>query len=211
MQFEAVKASIIAILGAAAAGNFQVVGFQRQSKGAVEVEDNSRIVQVYYSAGRFQSQRRVTGPVNHDLTFRVEFTVSKAARANLSVLSDPSADTQDKADALAAMVEASDLADESLDEVFRHVYQILMDGRNYDLGLDKGDVANRWVTDFSKDEPSAQGELVVLTGQCNFECRVSEDIIGETPTEIAEPVFDTTVQQKDDPAKAGAQVGEDPV
>lgn len=207
MTFQTLKFSIINILGLVAAANgFQVIGFQRQGKGAIEVEDDSRFVQVFYSSGQFTAGRRVRGPVQHDVTFKLEFTVSKAARCNLSVLSDPGAQPSDKSTALGALIEASDLADVSLDELFRNVYQIIMDGRNYDLGLTKGDVANRWISDFQKDEPAPNGELVVLTGSANLTCRVIEEVPGYMGT-VSESI-DTTLEIKDDSAKAGAEVTE---
>lgn len=207
MNFQTVKASIVNILGiAAVAGGYQVIGFQRQGKAAIEVEDDSRFVQVFYSSGQFTSGRRVTGPVQHDATFKIEFTVAKAATCDLSVLSDPASSALEKSSALGAMIEASSLADASLDAVFQSVYQTIMDGRNYELGMTKGDVANRWIGDFQKDEPAPNGELVVLTGSCNLTLRCIEEVPGETGTVNEGIGVDFKV--KDDTAKAEVEIPE---
>lgn len=184
MYFRTVKSSIVNnVLGPAEAGRFQTVGFQRQAKSADEVLDESRMVQVYYSAGDISKQGgRLTGPVQHDITYRVDMTVAKAAEGDLSLINNPAATAPQIAAALLAFQEASDLADDSLDELFDAVYQILMDARNYDMGMSKGVVANRWVDQIQKDQPVPRGEYVVLTGSMLLKLRVVEQITGDTGT-----------------------------
>jgi len=208
MNFEIVKASIVNnILGPAEAGRFQTVGFQRQSKNADEVEGDLRMVQVYFSRGDFPKRAgRNTGPVQHDAVYRVELTVSKAAEGDLATLDNPSSTAPQLAAALAAFSEAADLADASLDELAGIVYQILMDGLNYDLGVTKYTVSNRWVDNIQKDDPTPRGGLVVLTGSMNLSCRMAEDITGDVGVEVP-GIYDTELDiDGDDVEKTGVTI-----
>lgn len=204
MAFRTIKSSIVSILGSAEDGRYQTIGFQRQVKGADEVLDNLRFVTVYFSSGGFpKSSGRNTGVTQHDITYRIELTVSKAAEADLTTLNDPNSTDTERAAAMIAMEEASFLADASLDELFDIVYQILMDPRNYDFGQPKGKVANRWVDQLQKDDPVPQGELVVITGSALLTMRASEDIVGETGTP-GNGIISTTVDiEGDDVERTG--------
>ena len=198
MNFELVRDAITAILGAAAV-DFKVIGFQRQTKGAEEVDGASNgLVQVFYSAGQFGSARTPTGPSLHDMTFKVQMTVSSPASADLSVLDDPGSDPGAKQAVLAALVESAQIADRYLDALWVKVYNILMDARNYDFGLPKGTVANRWVNDFGKDDPAPQGELIVLTGSATLFSRTVEELLGATGKPMVS--VQTKLQHSDDTA-----------
>ena len=128
MNFRIIKENLInKILGPAEQGRFQVIGFQRQVKNAEEVLDWNRLVQVFYSSSDFSKRGgRPTGPVQNDVTYRVELTVSKAAQVDLSVINNESATPTQLAIAIAEFQEASQAADESLDELFEIIYQILI-------------------------------------------------------------------------------------
>lgn len=180
MNFEIINQAIIDLLGSSAAGRFTVTGFQQQGGDASEVKGNKRSVVSYYSSGRFsKSSGRQFGTTQHALSFTIGCTCSAAARINLSAMTNPNATAGQMAAALSALQEAAYLADKSMDELFRIVYQILMDARNYDIGLPIGTVANRWVDEMTKDAPIPNGELVVLTGAIQFFCSTSEDVDGE--------------------------------
>ena len=53
MKFETLEASVVAILGAAAAGRFQVVGYAQRGVAAEEIKNSLRTVQVFFSGGKF--------------------------------------------------------------------------------------------------------------------------------------------------------------
>lgn len=185
MVFQDVKASLITIIGTAAAllpaaRQFLTIGYQGQSKGKYKDEFTS--VQVYYQNGRFDKAQRITGPVNHYLTFKLDFTVARKAAADLDVLNDANATPAERAAALADMEEAADIADEALDQLYADVFQIVMAGQNYDIGQDIGTVSDRMIENFNKDDPLPRGGLVVLTGSANFTCQVSETVPGEIPS-----------------------------
>jgi hypothetical protein len=180
MNFRTIKDALIDVLGDNAAGQFQVIGFQRQATDASETLDMSRTVQVYFKSGDFpKSQGRTHGSTQHDMTFHVDMMVSKASEYNLAAINDDSATSMEMMSALAGLQEASALADISMDELMDIVYQILMAANNYDFGLSKGLISNRWITQMTKDSPLPKGEYVILTGQMIFTCRASEAITGE--------------------------------
>lgn len=180
MNFRTIKDSIINILGTAEAGRFRTIGFQRQTKSAEEVKGNLRLVTVYYSAGTFPKRSgRNTGAVQHDITYRIEFTVSKSALGNLAIINNPESTPAEITTAIDAIQESAKLADESIDELFEIIYQILMDARNIDMGLSVGTVADRWIDSIQKDEPRPKGDLVVLTGSANLTLRTAEQVTGD--------------------------------
>lgn len=206
MFFRTVKDSIINnVLGPAEHGRFQTVGYQRQLKSADETtEDSTRLVQVYYYSGDFEKAGgRLNGLNQHDITFRVDLTVSKPAKGDLSTINAPGATAAQIAAALSDFQEAAQVVDESMDELFDIVYQILMDARNIHLGLEtKGEVANRWVSSLQKDQPVPRGEYVILTGSVTLNCRVAEHILGDEG--VINEVYDITIDQDgDDVEKTG--------
>lgn len=195
MQFRTVKQAIIDTLEADAAERYEVVGSQKQSKGSNEILTPR--VTVYYQSGDFpeSSAGRYGSPVEHNATYRIELSVSAQGEADLSVL-NTSTDPAVLSAALAAMFEASDKADEILDQAFDDVYQVLMAGKNIDYGLEQYTVQDRWVNNYQKDNPLPRGEYVVLTGNCQLTVSLSEELLSETGT--AGVAYDTTVDIKDD-------------
>jgi hypothetical protein len=179
MQFRAVKAAIVSTLGAAEAGRFRTIGYQSQSQAAESIKGSLRSVRVYYNSGAFpKNSGSITGPNQHEVTFNIELAVSEPASADLAVLENDASTEPAKAAALLAAREADDLADESFDELADIVYQILMDARNFEFGLDN-QVANRWVGSINKDSIGRQGGLITVTGSISLTLRVAEDIVGD--------------------------------
>jgi len=181
MNFRVVNAALINILGSATAGAFRVIGYRGQGHDSEEVRNLKRMVQVYCAFGDFpKSAGRQTGPAQHVLTFNIDFSVSSAARVNLAAINAPGATSLQIATALAGLQEASYEADVLLDELIDLTYQIVMDGRNFDLGMDKGVMSSRWVTRIQKDEPQPVGDLVTLTGRMVYTCQTVEEVAGDT-------------------------------
>jgi len=202
MNFRIVKDAILTILGTAEAGRYQTIGFQRQRTDASQASGNNRFVQCYYSAGDFSTRGgRLNGPIKHDMTFRIDLTVSAPAQVDLAVINNPTATPSAKATALANLQESSAIADESLDELVEIVYQVLMHGLNLDLGLSKGTVANKWLTDINKDRPIERGELMILTGSMRLTVRTTEQVEGDIGT--AGTIFDTTIDIDGDDVERG--------
>jgi hypothetical protein len=190
MNFRTIRDALVTLLGSEAAGRFVTIGYQKQGQAASELLDSDRNVQVYYSAGLFpESKSSTNGPTQHDMTFNLDCMVSKRAEVDLSVLENPASTDLQRATALAATRTASDLANQSLDELFDIVYQIIMDARNLDLGL-PDNVASRWVPSIAKDPPIPAGEYCVLTGILQLTCSMDEQVEGLTP-EVATDGIDT--------------------
>ena len=208
MVFRAIKAALINnILGPAEAGRFKTVGFQRQVKSAEETLDNSRLVQVYYSSGNFpKSSGRLNGPVQHDISFSVDLTVSAAAAGDLATINNISSTPVQVAAALLAFQEAAGRADDLLDDLFDIVYQILMDARNQDLGLPSGTVANRWVDQLNKDDPVPSGEYVILTGNMRLTCRAAEEVPGDIGV-VGDKTFDFNIELENDDVQKSGKAG----
>ena len=197
MQFRTVKTAIQTLLGDEAEGRFQVVGYQRQSKSSDEVKDNNRMVQIYFSEGSFPKSGRMRGPKYHDITIEIDMSASAAAKADLTVLDSATSTPIQKAAALAAVREASEIADIQLDEIIDAVYQIMMDGRNEDLGLAEGETSNRWIDKIQKDTLLERGDLIVKTANMKYSCRVVEDVPGDLGTEPDTVTFDSTIDAGD--------------
>lgn len=197
MQFEIAKAAMVQLLGDAAEGRFRVIGFQRQSTAESEIVKNDRLVNVYFSEGAFPKQGGMRGPKIHDITLEIDMKASAKAQVDLTVLESTTATAQQKAAALAALVEASDLADNYTDELVRIVYQIIMDARNEGLGLPKGDISSRWIDSIKKDTTIERGDLVVKTANMKYTCRVQEQVPGAIGAEPDPVIFNTSIKAGD--------------
>lgn len=207
MNYRTIKTSLVEnILGPAEAGRFRTIGFQGQGRQAKEVLNSSRTVDVFYSSGEFSRRgSRQGGASQHDITFRIELTVSKAAQGDLSVINNPVSTPQQISTALSNFQEAAFLADNSFDELVDIIYQIVMDGRNLDMGLSKGNVANRFIPRIQKNSPVPRGEYVVLTGSMDLTLRTSEAIVGDTLGGVATEFGVVVDIDGDDNEKTGVE------
>lgn len=207
MNFRTVKESLINnVLGPAAREKFNVVGYQRQTKNANDTTGIKRTAQIFFASSDFlKSAGRLNGPTQNDITFRVELTVSSAAKGDLSVINNPGSTPEQITAAISVFQEASYLVDISFDEFIDEVYQILMSGVNYDLGLEKGVISNRWISSAEKDQPEPRGDLVTLTGSMILTCRTSEEVPSQefTPGTVHETTIDIN---GDDVQKTGIEV-----
>ena len=208
MLFRKVKQSITNnVLGPAEDGRFQTIGFQRQTNDAEDSLDSLRHVQVFWSSSDFPKRGSgLQGPYKNEISFRIEMSAAKAAEIDLEILNDELATAAEKATALASFQEAADLVDDSFDELFDIVFQIIMDARNIDLGMPEGVVAERWISQAKKDDPIPAGELAMLTGSAVLTCSVSEQAPGDPGVDGAKTI-DTIIDiDGDDTEKAGVKV-----
>lgn len=218
MRFRTVKDAIVALLGAAEAGRFTTIGYHERSQAAEENLDSSRTVEVVYQRGEFpKSGGSLEGPVKHGLTFQLILMASAAAKGDLSTLDNDSATAVELAAAIAALKSATQATDESLDELIDIIYQIIMDARNCDLGLDVGEVVDRWIGGINKEAPSRRGEYVSAAATLEMTCSVSEDLVGATG-KSADPTLGAVLAEVEthtppdtetaDPAQAGIRGGD---
>lgn len=182
MKFIELKASIVQLLGSAAAGRFRVYGYQTQPQGADEFVGNNRSIRVAYTDGNFpRSGGSMRGPINHDVQFNIELIVAGRSTMDLSVLESEGGTAAQRASAIAAKTDAAEIADNSMDELAAIVFQILMDARNQDLGLPDFSVGSRWVDSIRKDPVSPFGEYVILQGKITMTASIDEVVAGEMP------------------------------
>ena len=209
MKFRTITEAIRRLLANQAQGAFRVIGQQKAGKGAATVLDSDRLVEVYYSKGDFpKGGGGLFGPTKHDLTYRIDLTVSKATVGDVATIEDANSTAAQMAAAIADMKESGLLADESLDELFDLVYQILMDARSADLGLDIGTVTGRWISQLQKDDPIKTGNYTILTGSMILTCSATEPVYGYTGETLADPIYNMDLELEGDTAgKAGVQVG----
>lgn len=190
MLAETVKDSVIAILGADAAGRFTTIGYQRQTKAAQTVQNNNRLVQVWWDGSNFdRGKSGITGPKINDVVLKIQFTVSQSAQVDLATLESDASTAEQKSGALENMVESSSRADSVIDELWGIVFDILNDGRNLYLGQEKGVVANKWFGSLQKDQPPEQGGFTILTGTATLGFTVEEPNLGDSGNTPANPVY----------------------
>lgn len=212
MIFPTVKTALTTILGTEAAGRWTTTGYQGQSVAAESVLDNLRRVTVYYSTGTFSESRsnRVSGPVRHEMTFRVELMASAESEVDLTVLDNPASSSAQRRLALAAAVAAEVRADAVFDELVEGVWNALMRPANIDLGLGKGVIDGRWVGQARKNAPLPRGDLVVLTGSMDYTCSAMEIASGVVPVsgtsiDLGVSVTADVTGAAFDPAEQGAE------
>lgn len=183
MNFEVVSRALTQLLGDCSEGRYRVIGYQQPGKAASEIKGKDRTVQCYYAGGNFpRSAGSARRAPQHKMQFELAMSVSAAAQGDLRVLGNEAAAAGQIAAALTALQEATYVVDTSMDEFARIVYQVVMDARNVDLGLPKGAIEGRWVSQIQKNPPTSRGELVVLTATMTFECGTVEEIVGEAGT-----------------------------
>lgn len=193
MMFRKVKAGIEQILVNAAQGRYKVVGYQQQTKNAAEFVGKDRRVTVYWNS--FQNDKRTSafvGPVNFDNIYKVELSASAPSRVDLTVLNNPVATAKQRSLALDSLQDGTKVADDSLDELFEIVTQVLMDAKNKFMGQEKGEVSNRWLERGQKHDVVPVGEYVTVVGNLDLSARTAEQIVGEVGTPGG--IYDTTIQ-----------------
>lgn len=179
MNFRIIKDALITILEAQSAGNFQTRKSQKKTTGATESLIKPRVT-FYYQSGNFPKSSNSTGSDRiHEPTYKCEIQIVSPHKIDLNIINNPTATPIQVSTALTNMADASDVADDLLDETFDNVYQILMNSENIDLGLDVESNTDLWIESFQKDNPVSQGEFLILTGSFNLMCRVNETVLGE--------------------------------
>lgn len=201
MQYRIVKEALTDLLDAYSLGQFSVIGRQRQNKSAETVRD--ALVQVYFTEGQFpKNAGRMRGDKTHEISIDIDLTVSGSAKGNVSILNSETASDIQKAQALAAVKEASEVVDTKIDNLIHAVFNIVMDARNEDLGLTPGTIASRWLERIQKDTLLERGDLLVKTANLRYTCRVMESVqgdLGNTP--------DTVIFNSVTPVDGGSSTG----
>lgn len=176
MNFQTIKTSIADILNPyAVSGGFRVAPYKIQALNADTVQGANRLVQIRYNSGEFTNQNQ--GASQHSAVFELEFIVSALSDADLVALNDPDATDAERETALIAAQNGALLVDESMDDLFARIYQIIMNSKNRRLGLD-GIVTGRSITRFEKSDPMPQRASVLLTGIATLVVKCVEPVSG---------------------------------
>ena len=204
MNFRKIKKSITEnVLGPAEDGRYRTIGYQKQNTDVEDVLGNDRTVQVFFSSSDFpKNASGLQGPFKNEPSYRIELAVAEKSAVNLGALKDENATDEDREKAWKSFIEAGDSADDSFDELVEIVFQVLMDGRNIDLGMPIGDVSDRWVGQIRKDEPEPTGEYVMLTGAMMLTCSTPEEAEGD-PGVTGAAIIDTVVDIDGDDVERG--------
>ena len=212
MRFRQIKKSLVCnIYGPAENGRFQTIGFPRQGRAAEEVVGCKRMLTVYYDAGTFpKSGGSQRGPNNHEFSFGLGLMVAQPAMMDLNILNREGVTAAEIAAAIQGSQEASDLADDSLDEFIDIIYQITMDARNRDFGIEIAKdgflPADRWLNQIQKQQPVPRGEYVVVTASMRLTGKVPENLTGD-PGVSGSKTIDTAIDiEGDDVEKTGITV-----
>lgn len=203
---------VVAMLTAQASGRFQVIGYQRQTKPAETKIDNVLVQCWIESANIDWSRSSRTGPKEHEVSIKVQFTVAQPASADVATLLDPNSSDAARAAALAAMTAADQATSGALYAAWSAVFEILDDARNQTFGLAKGAISDKSFSNFNQDDPPSRGGLPINTATATLDFRVKEAQLGEagyTPDPI---IYDNTLkgagfdQIVDNISEAGATI-----
>ena len=204
MNFRTIKGNIVTILGAAAAGQYQVLGYRGQDRKA----KITRLVQVFWSGNTLpDGQAGLIGPFQADTTYTIELRTSASATGDLAALEDENSTDGERATAIAAILTAAQNADEQFDELVELVTQALLDGANLDAGTSGPPyvISGRWLPVSQKDPVKTEGEHVTVTGRILYNCLIQETVEGLTPTPAVAPALDVTDDLSgDDVEKTGS-------
>jgi hypothetical protein len=211
MKFRDINASLIALLGAAEAGRYRTIGYNQRAKSGASVLDSLRTVEVFYESGEMpKSGGSLSGPIKHDMVFRIDLTASKGAVGNVSALDNPDSTAAQVATALSGFQQAEKLANDSIDELYDIVFQIIMATANTDLGW-SSPIADRWINDFQKHPTTKYGEVITVTASMHLSCNIDETIVGAESVTLADidtEFTPTSVDEEDtdDTTKTGIKV-----
>jgi hypothetical protein len=186
MAFRIVKRSVIDnILGPAQKNLFRTLGYNTPELAPEAVLNNRRTVNVYHAESDFRGS--LTRP-NHHMTFHIDMMAAADSQVDLLVLEkqfqEGSIQVDAYRDAISQLKEAEDRADESMDELFNIVYQLIMDKRNHNLGVDRFDppvnlpIGDRVIDHYEKGTTTPKGNLMMLGAQVRLKCRADEKLIG---------------------------------
>jgi len=196
MFFRDIRDAIEQTLVDVAAGRFRVLGYKEKGISPEEILDTERLVRVYYSNGKIsKSSSGLSGPYDHHMLFKVEMEVAKRTECDLTVLQDPNATALQVQTAWSALKSSEQAANESMDELWDHVFNGIMDARELDFDL-SFPIGTRWIDSFNKDTIMTRGEYAVLTATADITCKVDEKVEGLTP--VAFEIMDAVIDVVDD-------------
>ena len=216
MDHKEITDSVINLLGANADDRFTVFGYRKQGIRSESNEGINRSVQVTCIKGeRDEKNSGNKSPHKYDITILLKIYGSEKSKLDLTVLLNPDATAQQIIAALAAKQSAEYLADQSVEAAFEAIYNIIMDKRNYELGVTGYRSTDRAINKWEKTNPLEYGAnvLVCLNVYLNF--TVEQKVTGYIPVAAQEPIYriENQIHGHDgedyDPAEPVVQTGEE--
>lgn len=185
--------TVVALLGAQAAGRFQVIGYQQQKKPAETNIDNP-LVQCFIDEADIDWARSSrNGPKEHEVRIKVQFTVAQPAKADIATLEDENSSDGQRATALSNLTSPAVETTTALYAVWSAVFEILDDARNLTFGLPQGSISDKAYSSFKQDEFPPRGGVGILTATSFLEFRVKETQLGDIPNEPAVVTMDADI------------------
>jgi len=194
MVFEDLRDALILLIQTEAGTRFRVIGSQKQSFDADEIKDTLRTLQVFFSTGDYPSSGRQI--FQHDVTFQLFLSVSSASSGDKATIGDDTATPAARQAALLAVQEAENLVDNSMDELWRMITQILKDPVNIDFGLTSFTVSSPELAAFRKNQVLDKGTLTTLTASATWSATIDETTPGATGVAGVQPVIDATIDEQ---------------
>ena len=185
MNFELVREALRETLRTGAIsgghpGRFRETGSQKQRTGDNETLNLDRSVQIYFFSGEFENSSEQE--LNHDVTFEIKLSCSSDTKADLATLENVDSTDEEIETAFQNKELATDRVDDSLDELWRIVIQILKDPARRYYGLPEGTISTVRLKNFIKSDVMDKGDLVSIQGKGILTCNMDETLIGVTPT-----------------------------
>ena len=204
--------TVVALLGAQAAGRFQVIGYQQQKKPAETIIDNPLVQCFIDSADIDWSRSSRNGPKEHEIRIKIQFTISQPAKADIATLEDEDSTDAQRATALSNLTSPAVETTLALYAAWSAVFEILDDARNLTFGLPTGSISDKSYSEFKQDEFPSRGGPGILTATSFLEFRVKEAQLGLTPVEPSGVINDADIigagtdEVTDDVTKQGVYV-----
>jgi len=185
MVFEIVYRSLVNnVLGPYAKNRFRLLDYPMAIEGAEGTLDELRSVSIYMDT--FKVKTGSFRKPEPDIKYNLDFLVTADAKADLAVLEQNF--EQNQADiyfrAIHEMQDAKTRANALMDELFRIIYQIVMNPLNDKLGLDRMNpnpgikMGDRDITDYHKGVVYSRGNKIMLEAQAVLACNFEEYIFG---------------------------------
>jgi len=181
MSFIDAKASLVQMLGDKAAGRYRTIGYQPTTQAAETFSNLNRYVSVRFHKGEFpKSINSSTEDFIQNDGFEIKLTVSKSSTADISVIDDPNSSNAQREAAILAALNSDALVDESMDEFYNLIRQIIMTPANRFFQGVENAINDRWLESFTKHDLQSSGEYSVLHASIVLSCQTIEEVTSES-------------------------------
>lgn len=182
MYFRQIKTALEQLLIDKAAGRYRVQGYQIQTRSPEEVEGNNRLVVITYDQGDFPGQGyRSGGSVDHQASYRVALYVSSGSIADIQEITNAENTNGQRQTSLSVTIPGHKIIDDSIDELFEIVFQVILDREDTDLGLGSEAFDKLIISQYQKDDPFEMGGKACISASFQIQAKLNEEITGADP------------------------------